>query len=254
MSKLLFFDIDGTLAQGLKVPESAKEAIAQTRALGNKVFICSGRAISYVEKYFSKYADGYIGFNGRMAVFDQKMVYDTPIDPKEVDRIINVLRELNISFSLFTTTHGYFDGDRADYEDNLKIWPEEGFLIYGIPDHLKVYGIDVFYGDEERFQKMDQALPECVFNKHTPHPSADTSFDDIDKGKAIIRMADELKIDVADTYAFGDGFNDIVMLKAAGHGIAMGNGVKEAKAAADYVTTAIDDDGIKNGMKHYGLI
>lgn len=253
MDKLLFFDIDGTLAQGLDVPESAAEAIAETRAQGNKVFICSGRAISYVEKYFAQYADGYIGFNGRMAVFDNQLVYDLPIPGEEVKRIMDVLRNLKIGFSLFNTEHGYFEGSRSDYEENLKIWPE-GFMIYGIPEHLQAYGIDVFYDDEKRFVKMDQALPECVFNKHTPHPSADTSFDDIDKGKAILRMAEYLGVDMKDTYAFGDGYNDIVMLKTAGHGIAMGNGVAEAKAVADYVTSRIDENGIRNGMKHYELI
>jgi hydroxymethylpyrimidine pyrophosphatase-like HAD family hydrolase len=34
----------------------------------------------------------------------------------------------------------------------------------------------------------------------------------------------------------------------------MGNGTENAKAAADYVTTAFDDDGIYNALKHYNLI
>ena len=34
----------------------------------------------------------------------------------------------------------------------------------------------------------------------------------------------------------------------------MGNGTESAKAAADYVTTGVDEDGIYNGLKHFGLI
>ena len=54
--------------------------------------------------------------------------------------------------------------------------------------------------------------------------------------------------------AFGDGENDIEMLRFAGIGVAMGNAVDGAKAAADYVTADIDDDGIEKALKHFGLI
>ena len=54
--------------------------------------------------------------------------------------------------------------------------------------------------------------------------------------------------------AFGDGGNDIAMLKAVGTGIAMGNSSDEVKAAADYVTTSVDEDGIYNGLRHFGII
>ena len=34
----------------------------------------------------------------------------------------------------------------------------------------------------------------------------------------------------------------------------MGNATDEVKAVADYVTTSVDDDGIKNALEHFGLI
>ena len=43
------------------------------------------------------------------------------------------------------------------------------------------------------------------------------------------------------------------MVQAAAIGIAMGNGREELKAAADYVTTDIGDDGIWNACVHFGL-
>jgi hydroxymethylpyrimidine pyrophosphatase-like HAD family hydrolase len=43
-------------------------------------------------------------------------------------------------------------------------------------------------------------------------------------------------------------------VKAAGIGIAMGNAMDELKRAADYITDAIDQDGIKNACLHFGLI
>ena len=48
--------------------------------------------------------------------------------------------------------------------------------------------------------------------------------------------------------------NDLDMLRYVAHGVAMGNGTKEAKEAADYVTTELKDDGIYQGLLYYGLI
>ncbi len=52
--------------------------------------------------------------------------------------------------------------------------------------------------------------------------------------------------------AFGDGENDLSMFSAVGTSVAMGNAQDTVKAAATYVTTAVDDDGIYNAAKHFG--
>ncbi len=54
--------------------------------------------------------------------------------------------------------------------------------------------------------------------------------------------------------AFGDGGNDIAMLKHAGIGVAMGNSNDTVKAAADYVTDTVDNDGVIKALKHFGLV
>ena len=74
------------------------------------------------------------------------------------------------------------------------------------------------------------------------------------KATGIAQVCDMLGIARENTYAFGDSTNDLEMLTYVGHGIAMGNGAPAAKAAAEYVTTDIMNHGIKNGLKHYGLI
>ena len=61
-------------------------------------------------------------------------------------------------------------------------------------------------------------------------------------------------LDISECIAFGDGGNDISILRAAGIGVAMGNAADGVKASADYVTTHIDDDGIANAFRHFELI
>lgn len=67
-------------------------------------------------------------------------------------------------------------------------------------------------------------------------------------------MARHFGVDRADMVAFGDGGNDIPMLRGAGTGVAMGNGSDEVKAAADMVTDRIDSDGIAKALRSLGII
>ena len=57
-----------------------------------------------------------------------------------------------------------------------------------------------------------------------------------------------------DTFAFGDAKIDIPMLAYCAVGVAVDSGGDEIKAMADYITDAVDDDGIYNAFKHFGLI
>ena len=76
----------------------------------------------------------------------------------------------------------------------------------------------------------------------------------LSKASAVAVLLDALGLNLEDTFAFGDSFNDIEILHYCQTGIAMGNAVDELKAVADYVTTAVTDDGIFNAFKHFGLI
>ena len=64
------------------------------------------------------------------------------------------------------------------------------------------------------------------------------------KGEALLALAAHLKIPREATCAFGDGLNDVTMLKEAGLGVAMANSCPEALEAADAVTASCDEDGV----------
>ena len=54
--------------------------------------------------------------------------------------------------------------------------------------------------------------------------------------------------------AFGDGGNDISIIKEAGVGVAMGNAGENLKQVADFITTHVDEDGVRNALLEYGVI
>ena len=71
------------------------------------------------------------------------------------------------------------------------------------------------------------------------------------KGEALLALAKHLGIDREQTMAFGDGLNDLSMLKEAGIGVAMANGCEEAKALADWITLSCDEDGVARGIEKF---
>ena len=57
----------------------------------------------------------------------------------------------------------------------------------------------------------------------------------------------------SDAVVFGDSYNDLSMFTDDWTKVAMGNAVQPLKDRADYITTAVDDDGIYNACEALGL-
>ena len=87
-------------------------------------------------------------------------------------------------------------------------------------------------------QEPDIVITSSLYNNLEINASAAT------KGRALMWLADHLKIDRKATMALGDGGNDLSMIQTAGIGVAMANGLEEVKAAADFITLSNDEDGV----------
>jgi HAD superfamily hydrolase (TIGR01484 family) len=65
----------------------------------------------------------------------------------------------------------------------------------------------------------------------------------VHKASGLQEVCRRLGVDRADVLAIGDGRNDVEMLSWAGRGVAMGQAVEDVRAAADHVTTSVNDNG-----------
>ena len=65
----------------------------------------------------------------------------------------------------------------------------------------------------------------------------------VHKGRAVRWLARRLGVALRDVMAVGDQFNDLEMIRAAGHGVAMAGAPGPVREAARYVTAPYEEDG-----------
>lgn len=252
MRKVLFFDIDGTLAIHGHIPESNKKALEALKEKGYDTFVCTGRAPYYAENLFGKLVSGIISCNGRYISYKSEKLYGVPFTQDEVDILKHKLDNLECGGLFVSDTFStpyHLEGDvlthvKKEYgEEHIK--DEEGTY----------YTCDFFYDTLEKRDAMIEAFKDDrIINDHGGSGSCDTSTLVFDKGHAIKYIIEHFSLTKEDAYAFGDGYNDQAMFREVGQRIAMGNGVDVLKEKATYITDTVDNEGIYKALKHYELL
>lgn len=92
--------------------------------------------------------------------------------------------------------------------------------------------------------QMKDITDGCVAVSYSSNRYIEFNALGVDKGQGLIDLAKLLHIDIKDTIAVGDNYNDMAMLKVAGLSIAAANAVEDVKKACDYVTVANNNEGV----------
>ena len=277
MKKIIFLDIDGTLYSTKigRIPDSAEKAIQLARKNGHKIFLCTGRSLSEIQKYLNYDVDGFILGAGGMVYADGKRIYDHPIAQRDVSRIKKQILKAGLGYCLegaagaYCSKVGYeyllryFSGGETDYDKQVALCMENGTYpeSFGSEENDSIYKICA-YGPSwlPLYPKLAELLEKpFVLTKSVEHPEenlciGEVTNGNVTKGTAILKGLDHYNEESFNAIGIGDSANDIPMFQVCGTSVAMGNAAEEAKAHADYVTTDILDDGIWNAFVYYGLI
>lgn len=256
MTKIVFFDIDGTLLDHDKqLPAKTKEALQLLRDKGVYIAIATGRA-PFMFADLRKELDihSFVSFNGQYVVFEDEVIYLNPLAAESLDRLNKYAGERG--HSLVYMNEKMMKANRSDdtyVEESLSTlkfpYPEIHSDFYKDND---LYQTLIFCEEEEERSYREQ-FPEFTFIRWHPH-SLDILPAGGSKAEGIKKMMERLNFKMEDVYAFGDGLNDIEMLKLAGTGVAMGNALPPVKEIADMVTTDVAEDGIYLALKKLELI
>jgi Cof subfamily protein (haloacid dehalogenase superfamily) len=260
MIKALFFDIDGTLVsfKTHQIPQSTVNALEKAKERGIKIFISTGRPVQFITniKEIEHLIDGYISTNGACCFVGKDIVNLSQISQKDVETIISFCRTENYGAIVVGIQHigviNYNSEIKQIFVDELKV--NSDVFSSPLDKVLKedILQISPFFSiDAER--KIMPQLSNCISGRWHPRFTDITSVC-ADKGKGLKAIAATQDLLVSECMAFGDGGNDISILKTAGIGVALGNADEEVKAAADYVTNDVDSCGVANALKHFGII
>ena len=253
----MFFDIDGTLVsfKNHTVPESARRAIARLREQGVKVFIATGRLMKHVAIVNDIEVDGYITVNGGYCITSAgEVIFESAFPRATVERVIDLSEQYGFDLNVMTHEDMYVSsmGERVQ-----KI----ASMINIMPTVADVRAIAATqpvvqmcpYISRELEQEIMPLLPDCVGSRWI-ETFMDLNVRGVDKSLGIQQVMSYYGLTMAEAMAFGDGGNDLPMVRDAAVGVAMGNACDELKAVADYITSSVDEDGVSRALEHFGLI
>lgn len=255
----LFFDIDGTLVSfnTHTIPPSTIDALERAKRRGVRVFIATGRPIQFIVnlKPIAHLIDGYITTNGARCMVGDHTVSLHQIEADDVARILRASEDWEAPCVVVGTEHIAVTRHQSVVD---KVFGEGlglagfGFANLDIVLQEPILQLTPFLSAEQEAELMP-TLKACTSGRWTP-AFTDITHVDADKGKGLLAMAAYLGLTPEATMAFGDGGNDISILRQAGIGVAMGNAGNEVKKNADFVTTGVDEDGIEHALKAFGVI
>ncbi|WP_208560653.1 Cof-type HAD-IIB family hydrolase [Marinilactibacillus kalidii] len=253
---LVFFDLDGTLLnEQSQLDQDVIDALAKLKDNGGIPFIATGRSHLQVEHVLEETAiDSFISLNGHYIQFECQEIYEGIFDQDLLDRIQTEVEAQDITVAYYSKEG--FKLTRKD-ENAVEAYrfihtdaPEVDESYYEEKDILMVL---LFTQNTSVDDVFLEKFPELSLYRNSPY-SIDTILKENSKAMGIQKIVEKMGFEGVPTYAFGDGPNDIEMLKAADFSVAMENGTKEVKALADYVAKSNTNGGIVDGLKHFNLI
>ena len=258
--KAAFFDIDGTLVsfQTHQIPASTIKTIEQVKEQGMRIFISTGRPVAIINNIdvIRHLVDGYITFNGARTFIGVEDITLMPIPEEEVRAMIEDASRRNYAVVVCGRDDIGIHNHTSIFDDIFV----RGLGVDNIDIHQPidpllqrpVLQLTPFFSEEDE-KEILLSMPHCISARW--HPSfTDITVHGADKGNGLLQMAEHIGISPEECIAFGDGGNDISILRSAGIGVAMGNANEDVRAVADYVTTSVDEDGIRNAFIHFGII
>ena len=270
--RIIGFDLDGTLLNSEKhIAEHTREVLTRAVEQGIWILPVTGRPLGGLPKEVVEFpgVQYAITANGARIMETQTggCLYERLVPVKTAEQIMEIFSDYDALREVYYGEKGYAEAEEFSRVGEYMRSPQMAAYVRAtrtpVPDILqlirekgqdtdKVQG--VFKIDEERTEarKCLEAV-EGIEVTGALSNNIEVNAVGVDKGNAILWFADHLGIPHEEVAGFGDGNNDIQLLKKAGVGVAMANATDQVKAVSDYITGTNDEDGVATFIEKYIL-
>ena len=251
--KVFIFDLDGTLLnEKEEVQKCHIKALINAKAKGHELVLCSGRSYEHIVPVLKQLSENlfrYLICNNGSYIYDLKTnntIMDKSIDFSFLEKFEKIGEKYNTLWGVHTPSfskRGYFWKSEPKWFKNVlhKEWDVNKFVNFKDIKHL-FDGVKIsqvtWRSTKEIVSKMIEEVRENT-KDYNHFISGEVYIDILPKGiskfTGIMNLCKILNVSINSCIAFGDSGNDIEMLKGVGFGIAVKNGTKEARAAADLI-------------------
>lgn len=270
--RIIGFDLDGTLLNSEKhIAEHTREVLTRAVEQGIWILPVTGRPLGGLPKEVVEFpgVQYAITANGARIMETQTggCLYERLVPVKTAEQSMEIFSDYDALREVYYGGKGYAEAKEFSRVGEYMRSPQMAAYVRAtrtpVPDILqlirekgqdtdKVQG--VFKIDEERTEarKRLEAV-EGIEVTGALSNNIEVNAAGVDKGNAILWFADHLGIPHEEVAGFGDGNNDIQLLKKAGIGVAMANATDQVKAVSDYITGTNDEDGVATFIEKYIL-
>ncbi len=252
MYKIIVCDLDETLiSRDRTISKENIEAIKKATELGVKFVPCTGRGYNSVHdttkqlglydqenQYVISYNGGAITENK-----DEKVLYFQGITFEEAEALYKKGLEYDhLCLHVYTPDQVWvrnFYPEEVEYLANrqpcTEIFSDDIDFLKGKEIVKAIY----MNTDYDYLKRIESEITDLTGNMDVSFSSnryMEFNRKGVSKGNGLKRLCEILDIDIKDTIAIGDNYNDLSMIQEAGLGIGVANTVEAMKKDCDYIT------------------
>ena len=242
--KIIFSDLDKTLLINNHIPDFNLEAIKKARELGVKFVISTGRDLSVVtsllkeldtlnmENEYTVCCSGSKIYENK----DNKLIYIKYLDDNIISEIFEFGKNYPDIFIIFDTLEGVYiyNEEKIDIKNDFGTYKYKKLEKLEDKKDLKIIRIVFSCKNGVYLNKiLNEIKNKKLFDNKVDYFLTQNQFLEfnvlgVNKGEALKWLCNYLKIDISESIAIGDSFNDESMIKIAGLGACV-------KSADDYI-------------------
>lgn len=257
MYKLIACDLDETLLQSdCTVSEKDAESIKKAVAKGVKFVLATGRGFNTVQGTLRSIGledmenEYVISFNGAVLSENHgnRVIRFEGLDFETVKTLFEAGLKYDVCIHVYAMDTTYVWNMNQDEYDYVYRKAVLSYLEEPDIDFLKDTPLTkIIYQntDMDYLRKIDKELAELTKDldvSYSANRYLEFNSNGINKGRGLKDLAEYLNIDISETIAVGDNYNDLPMLKAAGLGIGVANTIESMKPECDFITDATHNE------------